>query len=92
MSKFEYVFLPVDYLETSAGAPSADVSRVQPAVLVQRLFGFLGLLVVALEDVGPFDTNLAFVVADKILHLGDVNQLYLDARKRRSDLSDSIFT
>ena len=58
LREFEDVFLAVDDLECPIGQPSADVSRVEPAISVQDLPGLCLILVVALEHIGASEAYL----------------------------------
>ncbi|MNL32937.1 hypothetical protein D3C87_1548210 [compost metagenome] len=44
-----------------------EISRAQPAILIERLGGLLGRLVIALHDIGPLHQQLAhFTARDRI--------------------------
>ena len=55
--------------------PFRDVTRVQPAVAIERFSGLLLVAVVAFEDVGTFDAQFADVVLSVVLHVGYVGEL-----------------
>lgn len=58
LSQLEDVFLAVNDFEAATGQPGADISSVQPPILVQHLLGLLLILEVPLEDRGAPHTNL----------------------------------
>ncbi len=68
------------------GQPGADVARVQPAVLVERLAGLFWFLEIALEDVGAFDADLAVARHGVVLHFGHVDELDGTARDGGADV------
>ena len=71
------LLLAVDDLQVAVLVELADVAGVEPAVVVDRLRGLVGLVAVALHDHGRADQHLAVL-----------RQLDLHARRGRTDGAD----
>ena len=81
LGQFKDVLLSVDDLECSIGCELADVTGVNPAVLIDCLLGKFGLLVVSLEAVVAAVADLtsghwvsAFIlIIACVVHVGDIH-------------------
>jgi hypothetical protein len=79
--------LAVDDLQCSLWRPSADVSSVQPSILVQCLFGQLWHFVVALEDIRSFDAHFSGTITRQVVELRNIDKFDCVAGGRHADMT-----
>ncbi len=88
VERLDQVLLAVDDLEVAVLIPLADVARLEPAVLSERLGRLLLVVVVALEHRGAAQPHLALrvgLVGGEVAGVGEVDQLGLDGRRHGAD-------
>mmetsp|Transcript_7586 Transcript_7586/g.21562 ORF Transcript_7586/g.21562 Transcript_7586/m.21562 type:complete len:230 (-) Transcript_7586:1425-2114(-) len=83
LGKLKDVLLPIDDLETAVRQDSADITRVEPSVLIDGILGLLLLLVVANKACRGAHTQFpprVGLVATEVVHLRNIYELQLGAR------------
>lgn len=84
LAQFENVFSSIDNFERAIWQPHAHVAGMVPALIVNGLSRFLGVLIVADKDVFAFHTNFALIVNSIVLHFRYIYELL--SRSKEEDV------